>query len=263
MNWTPEQKAAFPGWLYRTYGLSFSDDYRTLDPEEQWSHEEEFENSFAAQQKRRQFDPWKVQGIEEMLTKAEEPWKYVIDEVLLDQSALMQSGKPHSMKSLGWLASCLGTAIDQKVWNRYPTTVNRALFIETEDPEQVVAKRVQQLAKGYGLLKNTNPDGIPQWQLAKKLPSGFRFIRPGPFDLVKDGGGFLKRILDREKPGFMVLSTLQGLLAGRDWKEQKDMSPVNSLIVSLAHDYCPIVLISHSPQDTASETCGRHCDAGS
>lgn len=51
------------------------------------------------------------------------------------------------------------------------------------------------------------------------------------------------------KPQVMVLSTLQGLLGKRNLKEQSDMADINAMLVRLAGQYCPIVVITHSPHD--------------
>ena len=141
------------------------------------------------------------------------------------------------MKSLAWLASALESVATHKVWGHFDaSSVKSSLFIESEDSSWVLEQRLRGIAKGLGL------KGVED-------APGFHYLRTGPFDLVgmeKE----LAQVLDYYKPDFVVLSTLQSLLAGRSWKEQQDMQAVNSLIVRLADQYCPIVLITHSPWDT-------------
>jgi hypothetical protein len=124
-----------------------------------------------------------------------------------------------------------------KVWGHFDaSSVKSSLFIESEDSRWVLEQRLRGIAKGLGL------KGVED-------APGFHYLRTGPFDLASMETT-LAQILAHYKPDFVVLSTLQSLLAGRSWKEQQDMQPVNSLIVRLADQYCPIVLITHSPWDT-------------
>jgi hypothetical protein len=109
------------------------------------------------------------------------------------------------------------------------------LFIETEDPLFLIEDRLRGLAKGLGLKRF---EDVP----------GFSYIRTGPFNLVKEAKT-LAQIFQHYKPDFAVLSTLQNLLNGRDWKDQSEMDAVNAIIVQLASKYCPIVEITHSPWD--------------
>jgi hypothetical protein len=140
------------------------------------------------------------------------------------------------MKSLAWLAAALEAVAKHMVWGHFDASaVNRSLFIETEDSQWVVEERLRGLVKGLGL------NGVED-------APGFHYLRTGPFDLVSMEAT-LARIFQRYKPDFVVLSTLQNLLSGRDWKNQNEMDDINTLIVRLSSKYCPIVEITHSPWD--------------
>src|SRR5271165_6362941 len=180
---------------------------------------------------------WHVRDLSDAIagTGQKPPW--VIEDLLLARSATQVSAHPHSMKSLAWLAACLESVAAHKVWGHFDaSSVKSSLFIESEDSRWVLEQRLRGISKGLGL------------KGAEDAP-GFHYLRTGPFDLV-GMETTLAQILDHYRPDFAVLSTLQSLLAGRSWKEQQDMQPVNSLIVRLADQYCPIVLITHSPWDT-------------
>jgi hypothetical protein len=139
------------------------------------------------------------------------------------------------MKSLAWLVAAIEAAAKHTVWGHFDAAgVNRSLFIESEDSQWVVEQRIRGIAAGLGL------------KSVEDAP-GFQYLRTGPFDLV----GFetsLKDIFEFHQPDFVVLSTLQSLLSGRDWKEQSQMQGVNAAIVRLA-SVCPMVVITHSPWD--------------
>ncbi len=55
-------------------------------------------------------------------------------------------------------------------------------------------------------------------------------------------------LVQRHKPNFIVLSTLQNLLNGRDYNRQNDMQPIMAGIIELAQS-APLVLVTHSPWD--------------
>jgi len=162
------------------------------------------------------------------------PW--IIHQLLLAQSATQVSAHPHSMKSLAWLAACIESVAKQIVWEHFDATaVKKSLFIESEDSQWVIEERIRGIAKGLGL------------HSVEDAP-GFHYLRTGPFDLV-NLGATLKAILDHYRPDFAVLSTLQNLLEGKSWNEQRDMQPINQAIVRLASECCPLVVITHSPWD--------------
>lgn len=161
----------------------------------------------------------------------EPPWK--VKGLVVEGGATQVSAHPHGMKSLSWLNAALEAVARHTVWQHFEAVnVRRALFIESEDPEWMVAARIQGIAKGLGLA----PD--------QDVP-GFHYFCPGPFDLVKEERG-LSELFQKHHPDFVVLSTLQSMLAGRDWVAQKDMQDVNASIVRLSR-ISPLVVITHSP----------------
>ena len=129
------------------------------------------------------------------------------------------------------------SSLSMPVWGHFESSrVKRALFLETEDPDWLVAQRVHRIANGLDIT------------VADCENCDFVVGNLGPFDLVACRD-YMRCLLDKYKPDVAVLSTLQGLLGGRDWKEQADMQDVNALLVNLAHEYCPLSVITHSPWD--------------
>jgi hypothetical protein len=179
---------------------------------------------------------WQVRNLSDAIDQTDVTPPWVVKELVLAESATQVSAHPHSMKSLAWLAATLEAAAKHTVWGHFDASgVNRSLFIETEDSRWLLEDRLRGLAKGFGL------------KGAEDVP-GFNYLRTGPFDLVRTEVT-LTQILEHYKPDFVVLSTLQALLVGRDWNDQDAMQAVNSLIVRLSSQYCPIVEITHSPWD--------------
>lgn len=161
----------------------------------------------------------------------EPPWR--IKGLVVDGSATQVSAHPHGMKSLSWLNAALESVTLHTVWGQFDANrVESVLYIESEDPEWLVAARIRGIAKGLGLESD------------KDVP-GFHFACPGPFDFVKEDEG-IRGLIAKVQPSFVVLSTLQSVLAGRDWLNQKDMQDVNALIVRLSR-ICPFVVLTHSP----------------
>jgi RecA-family ATPase len=189
------------------------------------------------------FNRWQLYTLNDALTAEDVPWDWAIDGMLLRQAALLCSGQPHAGKSLNWLAAAMGSVIEHKVWGHFDSSsVKRVLFIETEDPKQVLDKRIQQLAKGFGV----DP--------GKLADVGFFYARPGPFDIANVmHQKSLKTMITNCNPDWCVISTLQGLIPGKNWKEQLDMARVNAFVVDLASKCCPIVMITHSPQDKSAK----------
>jgi AAA domain len=180
---------------------------------------------------------WEICDLSHAMAGARQKPPWVIEDLLLAQSATQVSAHPHSMKSLAWLAAALEAVAKHTVWHHFnASTVNRSLFIESEDSTWVLEERLRGLAKGLEL---RGVEDAP----------GFHYLRTGPFDLV-NMEKTLAQIFEYYRPDFVVLSTLQSLLAGRAWKEQDEMQDVNSLIVRLSSAYCPIVEITHSPWDS-------------
>jgi AAA domain len=186
-------------------------------------------------------DKWKyVYTLDDARTGVWQKPTSIISGLLLAQSALLVSAHPHSMKSLAWLQAALEAPSRKKVWEHFPTpNVDRTLFIETEDPPWLVQERIRGLAKGLGI-----EDG-------ERIP-GFHWVCPGPFDLVKDIRE-LAVLLDKVKPDFAVISTLQNIIPGRDLNEQRDMAPVNRAVITLARKFCPIVMVTHSTWDKSNK----------
>jgi hypothetical protein len=180
---------------------------------------------------------WRPSSLRDVLSRTPGSPPWVIDELLPAQSGILCSGLPHSGKSLNWLAAGLESVVTHRVWGRFGASkVNRFLFIETEDPKWLVEGRIHGLARGLGLKPE---DDLERY--------GFFFSCTGPFELEKREKE-LSALIDDVRPDWVVLSTLQGLLGGRDWKEQKDMGPVNAIMVRLMRK-APLVVITHSPRN--------------
>jgi hypothetical protein len=162
------------------------------------------------------------------------PWK--IRGLVVEGGASQVSAHPHGMKSLSWLNAALESVTLHTVWRHFDASnVQRVLYIESEDPQWLVEQRIRGIAKGLGLDPNADQPG-------------FHYICPGPFDLVREEE-LLRELFAKYQPDYVVLSTLQNLLAGRDWISQKEMQPVNALIVRLSRA-CPLVVLTHSPWDS-------------
>jgi hypothetical protein len=182
--------------------------------------------------RRKDDDFFKVRTLKDALESKSSAPPWIIQDLLLRDSATLISAHPHSMKSLSLLCACIEAVANKQVWGHFPApTVERSLFIETEDPEWMVESRIRGLAKGLAI------EG--------ELP-GFFYSCTGAFDLVATKHQIIE-LLEDFRPNFAVLSTLQGLLAGRDWLRQNDMADVNALCVDLARRYCPLIVVTHSP----------------
>jgi hypothetical protein len=175
---------------------------------------------------------WEAKTLGDALRGESEELPWVIKGLVMEESATLVSAQPHSIKSLSWLAAAMQAVAQKKVWGHFDApNVEKALFIETEDPMWLVEGRVRGLARGLGI--------------SDRELDGFVYMRPGPFDLVQEEKT-LKMVLRRHRPDFVVLSTLQNLLGNRNYKEQSDMAPVVSTIIGLSQE-APIVLLTHSP----------------
>lgn len=193
---------------------------------------------------------WEIRGLQDAFKDAESP-PWVIKDLVMSGTVTLVSAHPHGMKSLSWLAASMEGVHTGKVFGRFEApTLKNVMFIETEDPEWLVKKRIQGLAKGLKL-----PEGA-------KLP-GFHYTCPGPFELIKQLEQ-LERLIEKYKLDLIVLSTLQNLLGGRSWKEQDEMADLMAMLVKVARK-CPIVLLTHSPQDRSQKraigtiTLGANC----
>jgi hypothetical protein len=181
---------------------------------------------------RKDDDFFKVRTLKDALESKSSAPPWVIQDLLLKDSATLISAHPHSMKSLSLLCACMEAVASKQVWGHFAApAVERALFIETEDPEWMVESRIRGLAKGL--------------RIGDELP-GFFFSCVGAFDLVESKPQ-ITALLEKFRPDFAVLSTLQGLLAGRDWLRQDAMAAVNALFVDLSRHHCPLIVVTHSP----------------
>lgn len=184
-------------------------------------------------------ESWKFTTIQEILTNPPDPTPpWVFHSLVSEGSGTLVSSQPHGMKSYTWLQAAIEGALGRPIWGHFPVVkCRRTLFLETEDPSWLINQRVISIANGLGITAGDVKD------------AGCCVIGAlGPFDLTA-AEKEIRGVLDRYKPDMCVLSTLQGLLGGRDWKEQKDMAPVNALLVRLSTQHCPMSVITHSPQD--------------
>ena len=183
-------------------------------------------------------DNWTFRSLKDILTNPPPPTPpWIIEGMVAKNCPTLVSSQPHGMKSFSWLQASIEAALGMPIWGQYKAhDVTKTLFLETEDPPWLLDQRVVFIANGSGI----NPDEISD--------GGFYRGHLGAFDLVKAEED-IKKQLNLYKPEMCVLSTLQGLLGGRDWKEQVDMYDVNAMIVRLSLEYCPMIVITHSPQD--------------
>lgn len=179
-------------------------------------------------------DRWRILSGKQILAGRDAEIAWAITEILETKTGLLQSGKPHGTKSLLWLCALLECVTTKLVWGKFrvPEDIHNVVFIETEDSIRLVRRRVRGFCKGLGF-------SYP--------PPGFHLICPGPFNLG-EAEEKLRDIIETTKADILVLSTLQGLLAGRNYKEQSDMDPINAIAVRLQR-ICAIVMLTHSPQD--------------
>src|SRR5690242_16259925 len=78
---------------------------------------------------------WQLGDVSTAMAGEGEKLPWVIENLLLADSATLISAHLHSMKSLAWLAACMEAAAKQKVWGHFDAPlVKKSLFIETEDP---------------------------------------------------------------------------------------------------------------------------------
>lgn len=181
--------------------------------------------------------PWiaMTRGIEHALKGEGKPFPWAVKGLTIRRSATVVSGHPHAMKSFNCLAGCIELAYSQTLWGHFEApTIKRTLYIETEDSEALLDARVRGLLRGFGI---KSPSELPN----------FMYARLGPFDLVQKKE-HLKQLFAHFKPDLVVLSTLQGLLGGRDWNAQDKMGPVMAAIIEMA-GLIPggLWVITHSP----------------
>ena len=181
-------------------------------------------------------DRWTARGFQDAMTASQSNPPWIIEDLLLAESATLVSAQPHAMKSLSWLSACLEAVTKKKVWGQFAApNADSVLFLETEDPAWMVESRIRGLAKGLGIGEK---DPVP----------GFHYACVGPFDFMNNQENRIGDLVQRHKPNFIVLSTLQNLLNGRDYNRQNDMQPIMAGMIQLAQS-APLVLVTHSPWD--------------
>jgi hypothetical protein len=116
---------------------------------------------------------WVVRDLGDALQGSGQKPPWIIEDLLLAETATQISAHPHSMKSLAWLAAAIESVATQTVWGHFDASaVSSSLFIESEDPQWLVEERIRGIAAGLGL---SGVEDAP----------GFHYLRAGPFDLVK------------------------------------------------------------------------------
>jgi DNA-binding CsgD family transcriptional regulator len=188
---------------------------------------------------------WRKCDWKEILTAPPEQNLYLINGVVMRRSGTLLSGLPHSMKSLSALAGCLEILVRGTFWGQQiHEPITSVAFIETEDPECLVHERIRELSKGLGIT-------------ADNAPSGLHIFCPGRFALTDEAGqAELIQALNtcENPPQLIVLSTLQGMLTGgASWTKQEDMGPIMGFVSALCRQVCPVILLTHSPQDTSKQ----------
>src|SRR5258708_38133193 len=92
---------------------------------------------------------FKVRTLKDALANKPSSPPWVIQDLLLRDSATLVSAHPHSMKSLSLLCACMEAVAKKQVWGHFDASpVTKSLFIETEDPEWMVEARIRGLAEG-------------------------------------------------------------------------------------------------------------------
>src|SRR5208282_3599927 len=117
-------------------------------------------------------DRWTARGFQDAMKGSGERPPWIIEDLLLAESATLVSAQPHAMKSLSLLSACLEAVTKKKVWGHFAApNVDSVLFLETEDPSWMVESRIRGLAKGLGI-------GV------KDQVPGFHYACVGPFDFM-------------------------------------------------------------------------------
>jgi len=117
---------------------------------------------------------WDIRGFQDAMKNDQGKPPWVVEDLLMEQTATLVSAHPHSLKSLSFLYACLEAVITGKVWNNFAAPdIKGTLSVETEDPTWLVEARVRGFAKGLGLGGDAP---VP----------GFHYVCVGPFDLVKE-----------------------------------------------------------------------------
>jgi AAA domain len=139
-------------------------------------------------QPERTIPDWKFFSGEEALLAPRTIPRWVIQDLVMQDSPTAVSGLPHAQKSLSWLCAAMESVTTHKVWQHFDSpNVNRVLFIETEDPEVLLRCRIQELAKGLGIKPEDMRDR-------------FVAVAPGPFDIVNEGEDYIQYCLEKFQP---------------------------------------------------------------
>jgi len=108
---------------------------------------------------------WTARGFHDAMkgSQGKPPW--IIEHLLLAESATLVSAQPDAMKSLSLLSTCLEAVTKKKVWGHFTANVDTVLFLETEDPVWMVESRIRGPANGLGIgEKEEVPASItPAW----------------------------------------------------------------------------------------------------
>src|SRR5713226_850320 len=97
-------------------------------------------------------DRWIARGFQDAMKGSKEKPPWIIEDLLLAESATLVSAQPHAMKSLSLLSGCLEAVTKKKFWGHFAApNVDSVLFLETEDPAWMVESRIRGLGKGLGL----------------------------------------------------------------------------------------------------------------
>jgi hypothetical protein len=180
-----------------------------------------------------EYPEWRIHSGKSAIQGADDETRWAIEGILQENGGVLDSGLPHATKSMTMLCAGLECVTTRRVWGKFRVSesVRNVVFVETEDSEAMVKRRLKGLCKGLG---------IPH------PPYGFHLVRPGPFSLIGEGEERLREIIKKTHADILILSTLQGLINGADWKEQKDMAPINAIFVRL-QELCSLIVITHSP----------------
>jgi hypothetical protein len=179
--------------------------------------------------------PWEARSFQDAMRGSGHRPPWVIEDLLLSESATLVSAQPHAMKSLSLLSACLEAVTKKTVWGHFRApNVDSVLFLETEDPAWMVEARIRGLAEGLGI---DEKDSVP----------GFHYACVGPFDFLGTENR-IEGLIKQHSPNFIVLSTLQNLLHGKDYNRQDDMQPIMAAMIKLSR-LSPLFLVTHSPWD--------------
>jgi hypothetical protein len=127
---------------------------------------------------------WPIRRLRDAFVDDEAP-PWVIKNLVMAKTVTLVSAHPHAMKSLSWLYASLEAVVKGEVFGNFEAPgVKNTLFIETEDPEWLVKKRVQGFSKGLGIPESADVSGfhdISDSELstspARSRPTNLRRVR--------------------------------------------------------------------------------------